>query len=80
MAGWVNGKGWLNGYAKERSTALEKPKHSDGEWAITHVPIKCPKCGSRKSKCYGKDGPVKYCKCMEPTCKIKFKAIEVEMP
>lgn len=82
MGDWVAGKqGWLKGHVKEKpkaSVQTEKPK--DDVFSVTYVPVKCPKCRSKNCRCYGKDGPVKYYKCRNPVCGIKFKAFEGELP
>ncbi len=70
MGKWINKKGWLDGYVKEKQEA--KPQEN----VTVYIPLKCPSCRSRKVRCYGADRPVLYYKCFD--CELKFKVIEKE--
>jgi len=41
---------------------------------VTYIPLRCPRCNSKKIKCYSSQLPVRYHKCKK--CGHKFKSIE----
>jgi transposase-like protein len=78
MDKWVETSGWLKGYAKTREKSdavIEQTEALLAENAVqVIIKIKCPRCVSKKIKCYGKDKPVLYYRCLD--CGKKFKVIE----
>ncbi|OGW89760.1 MAG: hypothetical protein A3E74_06335 [Omnitrophica bacterium RIFCSPHIGHO2_12_FULL_44_12] len=44
------------------------------EYAVTYHAIRCPRCGSKKCKCYHSAAPIRYHKCR--ACSMNFKSVE----
>jgi transposase-like protein len=77
---WIkNQEGWLHGYVRPKATAVKNEiaiKEKDATYGVTFYPLKCPRCASKKVKCYHTESPVRYHKCKE--CQFKFKSREAE--
>lgn len=87
MAKWIGTekKSWLGEHAPQRhNTEQTIVEEEDEQEPITshtvrHIVLRCPKCNSRRVKCYGAVArPVLYYQCLELNCCEKFKVIEVE--
>ena len=61
-------KGWLNGYV-----APKKREYQFNTDCILFIPLRCPKCRSKKITFANKDGRLRYHTC---ECGHKFKSIE----
>ncbi len=81
MTRWIERKkDWL-GNRKHREERLDKPAEQEkkvegGDYGVTFIPIKCPRCGSKKVKCYSSRPGIRYYRCKD--CQHRFKAIEAE--
>ena len=68
---WIERKpNWLG------SGRNEKKKGNSDDYGVIYVPLKCPKCGSKKVKCYATYLPTRYHTCK--SCGHKFKSIEAD--
>lgn len=80
MTRWINTRGWLKGYTQDKlktASSIKPEESSLPKSTVAHVPLKCPRCRSRRVRCYGTvDRPVLYYKCT--ACGFKFKVLEVE--
>lgn len=66
---WIERKpNWLGNQKSERK------KVTSDEYGVIYIPLKCPKCGSKKIKCYGTHAPIRYHYCK--ACGHNFKSIE----
>ena len=54
----------------------EKKKNDSADYGVIYIPLKCPKCGSKKVKCYATYLPTRYHSCK--SCGYKFKSIEAD--
>ena len=69
--------GWMDRYRTKKEivqTEIITPEVKPEEYSVIFVPIKCPKCGSIKTRCIRSTRPVRYHKCQE--CGKNFKSIE----
>jgi len=49
------------------------PKNVE-DYGVTFVSLRCPRCKSKKIKCYSSHPPIRYHRCKK--CKVRFKSIE----
>ena len=79
MTKWIEKKkDWL-GDRRHKRDGLDKqgeqeknPEMSD--YGVIFVPLRCPRCGSKKVKCHTSKPPIRYHICRE--CMYRFKSIE----
>ena len=82
MGRWLERKeNWLKNENTSGSIALKKrgagrPQDTSGDYAVKFIPLKCPKCGSKKIRSYACHPPVRYHRCK--SCGHNFKSIEEE--
>ena len=83
---WVKAKkGWLNEYASGAKAKKQKGKskkekdtqQEDAQYGVVFVPVRCPKCRSKKVRCYSSSPPVRYHICKK--CGMRFKSYEREL-
>lgn len=80
-AAWIEKKeGWLGRYKRETPPQGKykkketKKQEIENDYIVIYKPIICPRCKSKKQKCYKTDLPVRYHKC--GTCGHNFKSVE----
>jgi predicted RNA-binding Zn-ribbon protein involved in translation (DUF1610 family) len=65
---WLkNGNGNLNRQPDEDNTA-------DDTYGVAYIPLRCPRCHSKKVRCYAHRLPARYHYCLK--CGYRFKSIE----
>ena len=72
---WLKNGNWqsdINSKAKNAG----RPANDGDDYAVKYIPLKCPKCGSKKIRSYASHPPVRYHRCKE--CGHNFKSIEDE--
>ena len=73
--GWVGKKkNWLR---KKRRNAAADPEPEPEYGTVYHV-VKCPRCGSRRVKCYRTVETTRYYRCLETDCEFRFKAVPAD--
>lgn len=68
---------WLNrhkNWVKEESPKVVPDIEDDCEYGVPFIPLRCPKCNSKKVRCYVSRPPIRYHFCR--VCGKKFKSVE----
>lgn len=69
---WLERKpDWLK---RDRSDDSSFKKERGGDYGILFIPLRCPKCKSKRIKCYSSRPPIRYHYCKD--CGCNFKSIE----
>jgi len=81
MGKWLERKtNWLNNGHNANDNFQEKiigrPPNDSEDYGVTFIPLRCPKCRSKKIRCYKTEIPKRYHICY--TCGWRFKSIEIE--
>lgn len=82
MGRWLERKeNWLKnenntGNVDIRKRSAGRPENAGGDYAVRFIPLRCPKCGSKRIRWYASHPPVRYHRCKE--CGYNFKSIEQE--
>jgi transposase-like protein len=67
---WLDRKpNWLN-----KNNGSSSRDDINSQYGVVFIPLRCPKCRSKKVKCYGSHVPVRYHVCK--ACGYNFKSIE----
>jgi DNA-directed RNA polymerase subunit M/transcription elongation factor TFIIS len=80
MGRWLERKpNWLKNESYTGSADLKRknagrPENTDGDYAVKFIPLRCPRCGSKKIRWYVSHPPIRYHRCKE--CGHNFKSIE----
>ena len=70
---WLKNENWQGGNNNKAKSA-GRPSNDSDDYAVRYIPLKCPKCGSKKIRSYASHPPVRYHRCKE--CGHNFKSIE----
>jgi predicted RNA-binding Zn-ribbon protein involved in translation (DUF1610 family) len=74
MPRWLERReGWLKNVSHSDRLETNEVRKKE-EYGVKYIPLKCPKCGSKKVKCYATYLPTRYHTCK--SCGHKFKSIE----
>ncbi|MFA5156446.1 MAG: hypothetical protein WC532_03505 [Candidatus Omnitrophota bacterium] len=82
MGRWLERRpNWLNNEYNSENIALNKkgagrPENTGSDYAVKFIPLRCPRCGSKKIRWYVSNPPVRYHRCK--MCGHNFKSIEEE--
>jgi len=82
MGRWLERKeNWLknenhSGNINHKRKGAGRPGNTDDDYAVRFIPLRCPRCGSKKIRWYASHPPVRYHRCKE--CGHNFKSIEQE--
>jgi DNA-directed RNA polymerase subunit M/transcription elongation factor TFIIS len=72
---WLKNENWRSdGNIKPKNAG--RPANEGSDYAVKFIPLKCPKCGSKKIRWYVSNPPVRYHRCK--ACGYNFKSIEEE--
>lgn len=75
MARWLERKpGWLGNKNSNENNSIDEPDEGGETYGVTFIPLRCPKCGSKKVRCYAHRLPVRYHYCK--VCGHRFKSVE----
>lgn len=77
MGRWLERKReWLrNENTSDRPVG--RPKDESLDYGVVYIPIRCPKCNSKDTRCYASRPPIRYHVCN--VCKCNFKSVEREI-
>ena len=71
---WLERKpNWLKRDTKD-DASLKSQKEAKFDYGVLFIPLRCPRCASKKVKCYGSHPPVRYHYCKR--CGYNFKSVE----
>ena len=78
-SGWLGDRRYKARRARRRENAIapSSPPEEENEecLAVLYVPVRCPTCKSRKTRCYNSgNAPIRYHICH--ACQTRFKSIE----
>jgi predicted Zn-ribbon and HTH transcriptional regulator len=72
MGRWLEKKSnWLR---NDSSNFQIQPENSSEDYGVTFIPLRCPRCRSKKVRCYAHRLPVRYHYCRK--CAYRFKSVE----
>lgn len=77
MGRWIERKtNWLKngGDSKPQEKPRGRPNDENLEYGVRFIPVKCPKCKSKKITCYASRLPIRYHRCRD--CGTCFKSVE----
>jgi len=79
MGRWIERKSnWLNngGSSQPREKPFGRPPNDSADYGVRFIPIRCPKCKSKNTRCYSTHPPIRYHSCYK--CGHNFKSVEVD--
>lgn len=75
MGKWIEKKNnWLKNDGSNLKKQPDEDITGDTDYGVAFIPLRCPRCGSKKVRCYAHRLPARYHYCRK--CGYRFKSIE----